>query len=295
VFLGGDFTLTRPYRSAAKPPIDYVQAVREEGPTIVQAFHERYGRRGGYLAAVLADVCAFANTNGGVLYLGLSSDPQQPPAGIGNPRQVIEAIQAETARRITPPLEISADVQETQGKKVVRVVVPQATDLPCAVDDNKIYIRTESETELAVRDEIANLVRRTLLPQPRGGEQEGGRVDPPRTGVEIVATEERHGVCYHTMRDLRNGNVVKNVTRKSARRLWHYAITQVEDRPVDAAQLHWEGDVAFVRKRETAGIRRYDLAQRDDGGVRFYYGVTDDGIHGPWSKLVEPEAEAAET
>ncbi|MDW7992560.1 MAG: hypothetical protein RMK65_10645 [Anaerolineae bacterium] len=109
--------------------------------------------------------------------------------------------------------------------------------------------------------------------------------------MEIIATEERGGVRYHTMRDLRNGNVVTNVTRKSARRLWHYAITQAEDHPVDPNSLHWEGDIALIRKRERGGQVRYDLAQREDGKIRIYYGVTDDGIHGPWARLVGLEIE----
>ncbi len=286
VFLGEDFARTRPYRPAARAPFDHVQAAREEGPSIVQDFHERFSRRGGYLYEILSDICAFANTNGGTLYIGVSDDPKEPPAGVGNPRQAIEAIRAEVARRITPPLQIAADVLETQGKKVVRVAIPRGEDPPYAIDDNKIYVRSESETGLAVRDEIVNLVQRVLLPTPEKEEPPSGRVEPPRTGVEIVDSEERQGILYHTMRDLRNGNVVKNVTRKSARKLWHYAITQKEDHPVDPTQLQWEGDIALIRKRERGGQARYDLAQRDEGRIRIYYGVTDDGIHGPWARLV---------
>ncbi len=196
------------------------------------------------------------------------------------------------ARRITPPLAVTADVQETQGKKVVRVLVPRGADPPYAIDDNKIYIRSEAETSLAVRDEIVSLVRRTVAaPAEMEEKSSPGRVEPPRTGVEIIATEERQGVLYHTMRDLRNGNVVTNVTRKSARRLWHYAITQAEDHPIDPNQLQWDGDIALIRKRERGGQVRYDLAQREDGKVRIYYGVTDDGIHGPWARLVGLETE----
>ncbi len=292
VFLGDDFARTRPYQPAAKAPFDHVQAAREEGSSIVQEFHERFSRRGGHLYAILSDVCAFANTNGGTIYIGVSANPKEAPVGVNNPRQAVEAILAEIAHRITPPLKATADVQESQGKRGVRVAVPRGSDPPYAVDDNKIYVRSEAETGLAVRDEIVNLIQRAQMPPPRMVQEvRGGRIEPPRTGVEIVATEERRGTLYHTMRDLRNGNVVKNVTRKSARKLWHYAITQVEDHPVDAKQLQWERDIALVRKRERGGQARYDLAQRDDGKLRVYYGVTDDGIHRPWARLVGIEVE----
>ncbi|MBN1954012.1 MAG: putative DNA binding domain-containing protein [Anaerolineae bacterium] len=293
VFLGDDFARTRPYRSAAKAPFDHVQAAREEGVSIVQDFHERHSRRGGHLYAILSDICAFANTNGGTLYIGLSADSKQPPTGVSNPQQLISALQSEVTQRITPQLTVTADVQQAQGKRVVRVIVPRGPDSPYAIDDNKVYVRSESETGLAVRDEIVNLVHRSLEPLREVEQPEKGAVEPPRTGVEIVATEERHGGAYHTMRDLRNGNVVNNVTRRSARKLWHYAISQREDHPVDPEQLQWEEDLAVIRKRERGGQVRYDLAQRDNHGLRIYYGVTDDGIHGPWARLVGAEADLA--
>ncbi len=292
--VSSDFTLTRPFRPTAKAPFDHVQAAREEGSSIVQDFYANYGKRGGHIYAILSDVCAFANTNGGTLFIGVSEDPKEAPTGVSNPRQTMRSILDEIAHRITPPLEVTADVLETQGKRVVRLVVPRVSDAPCAIDDNKIYVRSESETGLAVRDEIVSLVRRAVAPPApvaaapaKNAEPAPSKsIDPPRTGVEIVASEERQGTLYHTMRDLRNGSVVKNVTRKSARKLWHYAITQKEDQPVETEQLNWEDDIALIRKRERAGQVRYDLAQREDAKMRIYYGVTEDGIHGPWARLV---------
>jgi hypothetical protein len=302
VFLGDDFARTRPYRSSTKAPFDYILSARQEGSSIVQEFHPRYSQRGGHLYSILSDVCAFANTNGGTIYVGLAPDPKVEPTGVGNTRQAIDSITSEVSHRITPPLEVKADVQSSQGKRIVRVTVPRGEDPPYAIDDNKIYVRGESETGLAVRDEIVNLVLRAQRPQQAVEvvqddhvhvlqEPQRGQIDPPRTGVEIVATEARGGTLYHSMRDLRNGNVVKNVTRKSARKLWHYAITQVEDHPIDAGELQWEGDIALVRKRAHAGKARCDLAQRAGGTVRVYYGVTDDGIHGPWAAVAGLDSE----
>jgi hypothetical protein len=116
-------------------------------------------------------------------------------------------------------------------------------------------------------------------------------VEAPRTGVEVIDTEERKGTFYHTLRDLRNGNIVKNVTRQSARRLWHYAITQVESNPKAPDKIDWHGDVGVLGRREHRGKTRYDLVQREGGRVRRYFGVTDDGIDGVWAQLVGLEAD----
>ena len=64
LFVSNDFARTRPHRQKAEPAFDFVQAAREEGANIVQDFHEGMTARGGKLYAIIADVCAFANTNG---------------------------------------------------------------------------------------------------------------------------------------------------------------------------------------------------------------------------------------
>jgi PHP family Zn ribbon phosphoesterase len=290
VLLGNDFARTRPYHPA-KAPMDFIRAAREEGATIVQDFHDGYTRRGGRLYAILADVCAFANTNGGTIYIGVSANPKEPPTGISNPSRAVTTLRDEIERRITPPLEVTVDVQETRGVKISRIGIPRGEDPPYAIDDSKIYVRSEAETNLAVRDEIVNLVKRAqagaaVVVSEVAEEPVVDRIEPPRTGVEIVETEERKGTIYHTMRDLRNGNVVKNVTRKSARRLWHYAITQVEEQPMDESKIEWCGEIGLLKRREHAGRARYDLVQREDGKLRVYYGVTEDGIHGEWARLL---------
>jgi hypothetical protein len=291
VFVGNDFARTRPYQ-AAKAPQDYIQIAREEGATIVQDFHVGYTQRGGRLYAILADVCAFANANGGTIYVGVSANPKERPVGVKDPSRVIRALRSGIERRITPPIEVKLDQQNTQGVQIVRLVVPRGADPPYAIDDSKVYVRSESETGLAVRDEIVNLVMRAVRMPSRPAEDEvESRTEPPRTGVEVVTSEERKGTRYHTLRDLRNGNVVKNVTRKSARRLWHYAITQVEDHPVNEDAVEWHGDVGILDRRDHAGKARYDLVQRKGDGIRCYYGVTEGGIHGVWTELVGLEAE----
>jgi hypothetical protein len=303
VFESNDFASTRPYR-ASHAPYDHVQAAREEGPSIVQAFHEGLTRRGGRLFAVIADVCAFANTNGGTIFVGVSAKPKDPPIGIPNVGEAVEMLRDEIEHKITPPLEVAVDVLETHGKSVVRVRVPRGDDPPYAIDDNKIYVRDEAETNLAVRDEIVRLVAQksrakesqppvvesaavpAVAAEPAPTAEEPARpeaaIEAPRTGVEIIGSEQRKGVMYHMMRDLRNGNVVKNVTRSSARRLWHYAITEHESSPVQPEQVQWHGDIGLWKRYKRGGTVRYDLVQRVNGELRVYYGVTYDGMHGPW-------------
>lgn len=314
VFLGNDFARTRIYHPSSHAPYDPVQASREEGASIIQSFHEGITRRGGRLYAVIADVCAMANTNGGTIYVGVTAKPKDAPVGVPNPKAAIDMLHEEIEHKLTPPIDVNIDVLESQGKPIIRIQVPRGTDPPYALDDNKIYVRDEAETNLAVRDEIVQLVMQNLelrsalasSQPPAGGDSDAappapmtetahaeGGIDAPRTGVEIIATEERKGVKYHIMRDLRNGNVVKNVTRSSARRLWHYAILEKELHPVKPHEVEWHGEIGLWKRYQRGGTVRYDLVQRDNSGIRVYYGVTDDGLHGPWQKFAsEDEADA---
>jgi len=305
LFLGNDFSRTRPHRHTEEPAYDFIQSAIEEGANIIQEFHESVTVRGGKLYEVLADVCAFANTNGGTLYLGVSEDIKKPPAGIPDPEPVIHQIEKEINNRISPPLHCQMDVHDYRGRKLVRILVPRGEEPPYAVDDNKIYVRDEAETGLAVRDEIVSLVLRnkpetrleppivqpmrdTPVTEPEITQKEREVESAPRTGVEVLAPEERQGKQYFTMRDLRNGNMVKNVTRASARKLWHYAITRYYELApnLENTPINWQGDLGFIRQYKQGTTVRYDLIQRTEDGYRFYFGVTDDGIHGGWKQLV---------
>jgi hypothetical protein len=200
-------------------------------------------------------------------------------------------------------------------------------------------VRDETDTSLAVRDEIVALIQEVLMEagklapprnqgrqenrprndnnrrqerprpaennQPEVAESKGEAIETllpseiaidandafylPQVGVEIVYSEERNGTQFHTIRDLRNGHVITNVTRKGARKLWNYAIQQHEDKRVRADKVEWQGNVGLVRSQARAGKVRYDLALREGEQVRVFYGVTDDGMEGPWAAFVQEE------
>jgi hypothetical protein len=297
LFLGNDFSRTRPFRPT-QAPFDHVLAARQQGTNIVQSFHESMSRQGGNLYNILCDACAFANANGGSIFVGVSDDLKCAVAGVSDPQEAVEIIRSEIEKKITPPLEIEINEHQTQGKKVLQLVVPAGEDPPYVLDDYKIYVRDETDTNLAVRDEIVALVKRSLdkgytatptAPAlPDIDLSPVGSVSPePKTGVEIVLTEVRKGKAYYSLRDLRNGNIVHNVTKESARRLWQYAITEHETNPIEVSKVEWQGDIGLWKKYKRGGNNQFDLAQRDpDHTLHVYYGVTEDGLHGPWHRLL---------
>jgi len=308
LFLSNDFSRTRPHRLKEEPAFDFIHSSQEEGANIIQDFHEGVSIRGGKLYSIISDICAFANTNGGTLYIGTGADPHKPPIGVPDAELNVNLLEKEISKKISPPLTCNIDIQETRGKKVIRIIIPRGDDPPYAVEDNKIYVRSEAETGLAVRDEIVGLVTRKRIHQVSQPMDPGRENSPqpvvaqseelhqpgditPRTGVEVAHVEERQGTRYFTMRDLRNGSVVKNVTQRSARRLWHYAISRYLELETDfdSRSAYWNGDYGLIKRYQQGKSPAFDLVQRLPEGFRFFFGVTSNGIHGFWKALTDED------
>jgi hypothetical protein len=286
--------------------VDYIQTALDEGANIVQSFHESISLKSPRLNPILADICAFLNTNGGTVFIGLPSNPQSIPQGISNPSQTINSLNKEIENRISPPIKVTIDVQKYKNKDVIRILIPRGEEPPYALDENQIFIRDESETNLAVRDEIVTLIVRHMQSSPGSGiSQVKSPVDAiapkepiapesldmttdPRTGVEIVSSVERGGKTYYSMRDLRNGNIVKNVTQASARRLWHYAISRYSDiaKNIESTDVVWKGDYGLVRQYLQGQNQHYDFVRKTGNGYRYFFGVTTDGINGEWKTFL---------
>ena len=336
------FDRTRPARPKDKS-FDPLLAAREEGDSIVQSFHESAQQRGGKLDAILADVCAFANTAGGSIFVGVSAK-KDGSKGLTRPKQVQEQILSALEARLTPQIEVKSDIMQSDGENFLRLRVLKGNDRPYCLDGNKFYLRDESESYLAVRDEIVALIRETLVgtvaptrqtsapaavkqAEPTRNQRRDKTknstaktsghndvVEPlpvaeptsemgempsavstedafylPQIGVEIVETQVRNGNKFHSVRDLRNSNVIRNVTRRGARNLWNYAIQQHENNSIDGKTVQWQGNIGLVHVEKRAGRLRYDLALREGETLRIFYGVTDDGMEGPWSIFVQDE------
>ena len=326
LFKSNDFDRTRPARPAAAAPFDPIKAARSQGPSIIQCFHEIFSPKTTRITPLIADVAAFANTNGGSLFVGLSANPKIPPKGIDRPEEAVEALRSEIEKALIPPIDTDIVIHTSEGRKVLEVKVPKGTDTPYVLGSSQIFVRQESETVPAMRDEIIRLVeegRPARAPVQAAAAKpavvvagESAPVAPaptvavpaappapsitlpvpvPRTGVEVIDSEQQDNVWHHTVQDLRNGNIVHNVTRFSARHLWRYAITEREENPVHEDQIAWQGDLGLWKTYRRAGVKRYNLVQRDSqGGLHVYYGVTEDGMQGLWAQFVqeqEPEQE----
>jgi hypothetical protein len=309
LFLSNDFSRTRPHRHVEDPAFDYIQAALDEGPNIVQSFHESIALKRGKPDPILADICAFLNTNGGSIFTGVTPGRSFNPPGISNSTQAINSLIKEVEDRISPPVKLTIDIQKFKNKDIIRILIPRGDESPYALDENQIFIRDESETNLAVRDEIVTLVERHMnsripafenIPAVETTQNSYGieketlslpdSIDP-KTGVEITDSVIRGGKTFYTMRDLRNGNTVKNVTQASARRLWHYAISKydtISKGPL-SNEIKWKGNYGLLTRYKQGQNDHYDFILKNNDDYRYFFGVTLDGIEGEWRQFLDIE------
>ncbi|MBE0689510.1 MAG: putative DNA binding domain-containing protein, partial [Anaerolineae bacterium] len=203
LFESSDFASSRPYIPGEKPE-DEVQAARVQGINLVQAFYDAPTQSGVLRYNILADICAFANTHGGTLYLGMGTEMYRLPSGIDQPQMLIEQITRAVDLMLSPSLKLVVDIPVTQGKQIVRVQVPRGPERPYALENNKIYIRTEGESVLASRDQVIKLVIEAQDERgvrPPAAEvlapiaQEAKELPPPPTVIEDrpqPASSDRH-------------------------------------------------------------------------------------------------------
>ena len=154
LFSGDDFDRTRAF---AAPPSDPVKAARLAGNTASQAFHEGAASKRG-LSAILRDVVAFANSGGGVIYLGVSASEKRPIAGLENEATLTTELKRDIDAQISPAVDVAFEGRVSDGKSVLVVTVADGSRKPHAIEPGGIFVRRESGTAQATRDEIVQMV-----------------------------------------------------------------------------------------------------------------------------------------
>lgn len=162
LFLSEHFDRTRPYVGE----LDAVRLLREartEGNTATQVFHENLVTKRSGMAHVLRDIVAFANADGGTIYLGVSAFEKRPLVGVPDPDKAEVELRAELERQVTPLPEIETETITADGKTILVVRVLAGSEKPYALAPGNIYVREDAESVLASRDQIVEMVRASAI------------------------------------------------------------------------------------------------------------------------------------
>lgn len=150
-----------------------VQSFREDrtrGNTTDQAFHESLSTKKTGVSHILRDVVAFANGDGGTIYVGASAFEKRPVVGVNDPEAAMDELKSELATATTPIPEMEMDTVDADGKTILTIRVGAGTEKPYTLAPGHIYVREGAESVIATRDQIVAMVQAAssaATPAPR--------------------------------------------------------------------------------------------------------------------------------
>ncbi|MCS7060696.1 MAG: putative DNA binding domain-containing protein [Anaerolineae bacterium] len=217
------------------------------------------------------------------------SRPAHQPARQTQPQPASQHRSHPQPKPVTP----HTQPKQSSSSSTSRHVEPPSTDGEQAIGE----VRREAPAQPAHQPTSPSPVQESAAPANGAQSAETPAGLPiiegmPRSGVQIAAVEERDGIRHYTVRDLRNNSLVRNVTLKSARDLWHYAIVAYNTNAYNLDAIAWKDGPAgqqraVLSRAFRAGKMRYDLALKASDGVRYiFYGVAEDGMDADWKRLI---------
>ena len=160
LFLSDHFDRVRGYVGLSES-VQLFRDDRAQGNTADQAFHESLSTKRTGVSHILRDLVAFANGDGGMIYVGASAFEKRPIVGVADVDAAIAELRAEMGQLVTPPAEVEIESITADGKDVLVLRVAPGTEKPYALAPSNILVREGAESIAASRDQIVAMVRAT--------------------------------------------------------------------------------------------------------------------------------------
>jgi ATP-dependent DNA helicase RecG len=129
---------------------DFTERLLAEGESQRIEFKDSAER----MDAIARNVCAFLNTDGGIVIAGVDEDGR--PNGTATPEQA-DQLRKYLREKITPRVLYDVSFDETSGGSVITVSVPAGPDRPY-VFEGAVYVRLGASTQAATAPVLRSLV-----------------------------------------------------------------------------------------------------------------------------------------
>jgi hypothetical protein len=256
-------------RAFTPPPSDPIKAARLEGNTARQAFHEGAASKRGQ-SAILRDVVAFANSGGGVLYLGVSASEKRPIAGLDDAANLAAELRRDIDGQISPPVEVTCEEVVSDGKPVLVLTVPDGSRKPHAIEPGGIFVRRDAATAQATRDEIVQMVTGGAAAAPPAPAPANGRARTEDTTPHTSAprTRARSSAAADTRKPAARAVTDNGKSDRAAKAANERAAKAVAEPAADAQIEEYEEAVAPDPVTPTTGVEVLEAFDLD--GTRYY-------------------------
>lgn len=138
-------------RAAAK-----LEAVNLSADDVLASIHKGEGTRREFKRILPQDgkagrtLCAFANTRGGLLLVGVTD--RRKVHGVHSPGEIVERLREVARIEIEPPLAVELQTVDVEGPRVVACSVPLSKERPHA------HMRRDGSTEVVIRIGASNRI-----------------------------------------------------------------------------------------------------------------------------------------
>src|SRR5699024_2925523 len=107
--------------------------------------------------ALAAEICAFANTQGGVLVVGVSDDGEI--IGIDDINRLNQIISNAASHNIVPPIDVTTENVAYDDKILVFINVPLGQNKPYAANGTDFWVKVGADKRRATREELKRLMQ----------------------------------------------------------------------------------------------------------------------------------------
>ncbi|HEV2527169.1 MAG TPA: RNA-binding domain-containing protein [Thermomicrobiales bacterium] len=190
LFLSDEFDRIRGYEGESAAVQEFRED-RAEGNGPEQSFHESLSTKKTGVSHILRDIVAFANGDGGTIYVGASAFEKRPLVGVDDVDEAVAELREGLASQVTPVPEIDVEPFEADDKDLLIIRVTAGTEKPYALAPGNILVRELGESVNASRDQIVTMVRETALRATTPAPVEAPRSEPARAARPAPDDGER--------------------------------------------------------------------------------------------------------
>jgi ATP-dependent DNA helicase RecG len=104
------------------------------------------------------EISAFANTNGGEIYLGVDDNGIIKGLSRDDIKRLNQWISSATSQKIEPPIFVQTEIVLSDEKRIMIITVPKGTNKPYSVN-KKIWVKNGADKRQASRDELFQLMQ----------------------------------------------------------------------------------------------------------------------------------------
>lgn len=172
------------------------------------------------------EVCAFANSGGGTIALGIADDGKV--RGVSNYKYKIETIQSRLVKAISPTIGISLTPIEVEGKTVLLIDVPESFNRPYTFE-GKVFKRVGDKTVTANGLDIKDILAGSRGHESRWERRaalgmEPGDIDEKEL-LDVKNTINNSGILGHIfLQDIANFNALEKLNLAESGRYFNSAL-----------------------------------------------------------------------